>query len=165
MDANDLISKYKTRNPYTIARLENIIILEGELGDLYGYYHEVLGKKIIHMHEDLPDYFHRYVVAHLLHPAVNNLKNLHMIKRKSSYEYSKEEIAANKFAIELMVDEDELKELGYEGLMIKYKMSVEDIADLQTRLSSVLVKEAPLDELMKTVLTDFKNGEERYGKN
>ena len=139
MKALDVIKKHNTRNPYTIARLENIIVIDENLGNVYGYYHEIGGKKFIHINEDVPEYFHRYLLAHLLYPALSDAKEMQFIKQKASYTYSSTEIPANKFAIELLLDDSELQTVGsYESLMQKYKMSEDDINELKHRLNRLL---------------------------
>lgn len=139
MKALDIIKKHNTRNPYTIARLENIIVIDEHLGNVYGYYNKLDGQKFIHINEDVPEYFHRYLLAHLLYPALNDLEDMQFIKQKASYTYSSTEIPANKFAIELLLDDLELQNIGsYEKLMQKYQMSENDINDLKDRLNRLL---------------------------
>lgn len=139
MKALDVIKKHNTRNPYTIARLENIEVIDEPLGEVNGYYQNLNGLKFIHLNIDVPEYFHRYILAHLLYPALMDTNDMQFIKRKASYTYSSTEIPANKFAIELLLDDSELQTTGsFEKLMQKYKMSEDDINDLKDRLSSLL---------------------------
>lgn len=164
MNANDVLKKHQTRNPYTIARLENIILVDEDLGNVYGYYHKVDQQKFIHVNENVPEFFHRYILAHLLYPALNDLKDMQFIKQKASYYFSSKEADSNKFAIELLVDEEELKEEGsYTALMKKYKMTPDDINNLKERLNRLLPS-LDFEDQVDHVIRKFK-GEEQHGKN
>lgn len=113
--------------------------MDEPLGSVYGYYHEVDGNKIIHINEDVPEYFHRYLVAHLLYPALLDKEDMQFIRQKASYTYSSTEIPSNRFAIELLLDDSELQTIGsFEKLMQKYKMSEDDINDLKHRMNRLL---------------------------
>lgn len=151
-----MIKKHNTNNPYTIARLEQITVMDEPLGNIYGYYHEVDGNKIIHINEDVPEYFHKYLVAHLLYPALSESKDMQFIKQKASYTYSSTEIPANRFAIELLLDDLELQTSGsFERLMKKYKMTDEDINDLKHRLH-LLLPSMDFETQVTSVIEQFR---------
>ena len=82
MEAKDIIEKYNSRNPYEIARKENIIVVFEPLGNIYGYYNTVLGVRFIHINEDVPEHFQRNIVSRLLYPALNSKEEIQFITRK-----------------------------------------------------------------------------------
>lgn len=82
LEAKDIIEKYNTRNPYEIARKENIIVVFEPLGNIYGYYNIVLGVRFIHINEDVPEHFQRDIVSRLLYPALNSKEEIQFITRK-----------------------------------------------------------------------------------
>ncbi|EMT38213.1 putative Zn peptidase [Thermoanaerobacter thermohydrosulfuricus WC1] len=106
-----LIKKYKTSDPYELANYLNIIVLIDNLDEsIRGYFHYFKRNKIIHINSKLSDKDKRIVLAHelghaILHPRLNIIfmeRNTYFIKSKYEYE-------ANKFAAELLIDDDDLK--------------------------------------------------------
>lgn len=102
-----LVLKYKTRDPYKIAKELEIIILEENLGSIQGYYNEVLDYKFIHVNTNLTDHKKRFVVAHelghaLLHPNLNHF----FLTNHTLLSIDKYEKEANLFAFKLICDEN-----------------------------------------------------------
>ena len=82
LEAKDIIEKYNSRNPYEIARKENIIVVFEPLGNIYGYYNNVLGIRFIHINENVQEHLQRDIVECLLYPALNNKEKIQFITRK-----------------------------------------------------------------------------------
>ena len=51
----ELLTKYKSRNPFAIANFLNITILYEELGSIKGYFNKAYGCKFIHINQNLPE--------------------------------------------------------------------------------------------------------------
>lgn len=101
--------KYGTRNPYSLCRMLKIKILYLDLVEIKGIYKKVLTNKFIVINENLDDFCQRVVLAHelghaLLHHSkeIQTLKDYDLFPRFSN----RLEMEANKFAAELIIDED-----------------------------------------------------------
>ena len=152
------MEKHHTRNPYEIARKENIIVVFEPLGNIYGYYNNAMGQKFIHINEELPEYFQRYVVAHLLYKAFTNSDEMQFLKQKISRKHTPSEIEANKFAIYLAFDVNELEKSGFFEQLIKvYGMTDEDIIDLSNRFKGLWKDEAGenIEEQISHIFTKY----------
>ncbi|AKL94979.1 putative Zn peptidase [Clostridium aceticum] len=113
-----IIEKHKTNNPFEIAKEKNIIVIFEKLAKIRGYYEYNKRCKYIHINEDLPSEEQHLVCAHelghaLLHPKVNII----FITSNTLFVKNKFEIEANKFAAELLIQDDLLH--NYEGLSIE----------------------------------------------
>lgn len=140
------MEKHHTRNPYEIARKENIIVVFEPLGNIYGYYNNAIGQKFIHINEELPEYFQRYVVTHLLYKAFNNSDEMQFLKQKTSNRFTASEIEANKFAAYLKFDEKELEEAGsIKQVLQNHGMRNKDFDDLSNRILHFWGNEAGTD--------------------
>ena len=112
-----LFNKYRTKDPYTLASHLNIYIHELPFeGDL-GMYTFIQKKKVIILSDTLDEFQKRFVLAHelghaILHPRCNSYF-LRKHTNAKTFFYEKE---ANTFAAELIISDDELKdvlEYGY----------------------------------------------------
>lgn len=92
--------KFKSNDPYQIAKDNGIMVIVEPLANIHGYYNNVLGKKFIHVNDMLPEYFRRFVVAHMLYGATYKPNEMMFLREKSTF--TKTEVAANKFASELL---------------------------------------------------------------
>ncbi len=110
-----LVKKHMSRNPIEIADNLGIIILYEPLGNINGYYSAAFRQKFIHINRDLPEHKIKFTAAHelghaILHPKLNTL----FLKEKTYMSVNKFEIQANKFAINLLISDEQLDE--HEGL-------------------------------------------------
>lgn len=142
MIVENLIKIHKTNNPYIIAERLNIKILDDELGEILGYYHQLHGQKFIHVNGSLKWYRKEFIVAHLLYHALTNdddkiifWKNREQYwKENRKQKRSKYEDEGNRFATKLLFRTTKLslKELcESKGLNdLEYKEVVKLLEDL-----------------------------------
>lgn len=130
-----LARKYRTRNPFEIARARNIITVFAPLIDIRGFYQYFQRNNIIYIDEGLPEHEQRFVCAHELgHFFLHKGKNAIFMDTKAGLNTSKYEIEANEFAACLLIPEEVIREnnhctteqlsrlLGHEEALIELRM-------------------------------------------
>lgn len=132
--ASSVKAKYGTSDPFDIARKCSITIIVEPLGNVQGYYNNAFGKKFIHLNEDLPEYYQRYVVAHLLYRAFTSPEEMLFLKSKTATRFTESEAEANRFAVNLMISDEDLTYLSADEIMSKYGLSNADKEELYERL-------------------------------
>jgi Zn-dependent peptidase ImmA (M78 family) len=130
-----LVKKYRTRDPYTIAKGERIEIKYKYLSHSSpkGIFKRVLRKKyiIINMTRIIDDFDLRIVLAHELGHAIRHSSNsAFFLHDHTFYNRGKFEIEANEFAAELLIDEDKIDKLylmscSIEQLACSYEVPIE----------------------------------------
>lgn len=106
-----LVKKHHTRNPFEIADSLGIIILYEPLGSINGYYNTAFRQKFIHINCDLPDYKKTFTAAHELgHAILHPKSNTPFLKEKTYISVNKMELEANRFAVNLLITDEELEE-------------------------------------------------------
>ena len=102
---SSLVKAHETRNPYKIAKELGVIIIEEDLGEVYGYYNWYKRIKFLHINSNLSYREKLVTCAHELghaicHPSENTpaLTHSNLI---SEYKIEKE---ANYFATKLLID-------------------------------------------------------------
>lgn len=145
-------------DPYQVAKDNNVLVIAEPLGAVLGYYGKVADQKIIHVHEELPEYFHRYVVAHMLYGAIERPEEMLLLKEKKALQFTEAEKAANTYAMELLLAGEDLGSV--EDLMAKHGMSEEDQKDLSLRLTRVFGYQGGLSlpEQVRHVIATYRNG-------
>lgn len=120
-EINLLYKKYKTKNPYEIADAMGVIIHKQNLGKCTRglYYYSRRIKQII-IHDDLPEWMEKFVLAHelghlVMHPKYNAPFLQSTLLTKDRYE-----IEANAFAAHLLISDKELEDL--------WEYSLDDLA-------------------------------------
>ena len=109
--ADSLIRKYKTRNPVEIAKAKGIVVLFENLGTINGYYCKQLRQKQIHINYNLPEHLIRFTAAHELgHAIMHPDENTPFLRSNTYFVIDKLEIEANRFAVELLIPDDEIQE-------------------------------------------------------
>ena len=111
-----------------------VVLQIGSLGNKCGCYMFLKNHRCIFLNEDLNETEMRLVMAHeLAHAILHRKENCYFIRNKTLFLNSKKEIEANKFAVELLIDEDTLKEykeftteqlsrlLGYDRKLIELR--------------------------------------------
>ena len=108
-EVNKLVKKYRTNNPFEIAKGENIIILYENLGSINGYYNKYARQKFIHINENLDPVMQMTTCAHELgHAHIHPNSNTPFFRKNSFYSINKLEKQANYFSAQLLIDENRL---------------------------------------------------------
>lgn len=104
---------YNTHNPFEIADHLGILYQFGNL-DFEGCYMFLKNHRYIFINQGLPDQEKQLVMAHELgHAILHRKENCYFIRNKTLLLNSKNEIEANKFAVELLIDNTFLEEHNY----------------------------------------------------
>lgn len=100
-----LVECYETRNPYKIAKQMGVIIIEEDLGEVYGYYNWYKRIKFLHINSNLSEREKLVTCAHELGHAIchpnENTPALTQTNLVSEFKVEKE---ANYFATKLLID-------------------------------------------------------------
>lgn len=119
-----LKKKYDTNNPFKIAKELNIIILYEELGTIKGYYNSFSRQKFIHINNNLCEEEKLFTCAHELgHALMHPKANTPFLKNNTLFSINRLEIEANQFAVDLLINDFELKTLIEENLYTTYQLS------------------------------------------
>lgn len=126
--------KFETNNPFEIADRLGILYQFGNL-EFEGCYMFLKNHRYIFINQNLPENETLLVMAHELgHAILHRKQNCYFIRNKTLLLNSKNEIEANKFAVELLVSDDILEEykdctleqisraLGYHQKLIELRL-------------------------------------------
>lgn len=117
--ANKLMNKYKTNDPFYIAKCKGIQIIFEPLGNIYGYYNYYKRIKMIHINERLNETLQRFTCAHELgHALLHHDINTSFLKANTLFSTNKIEREANTFAVELLMPDEYLYEFKNTDLTI-----------------------------------------------
>ena len=106
-----LCRKYKTRNPYTLASELGIIVQYGEKMDkVRGFYLYDSGIKLICLGNNLPNCTERFVLSHEIGYAILHKQSSAPFLQSTFLSVDKMEREANKFAVELIITDEDLQE-------------------------------------------------------
>ena len=106
-----LCRKYKTRNPYTLASELGIIVQYGEKMDkVRGFYLYDSGIKLICLGNNLPNCTERFVLSHEIGHAILHKQSSAPFLQSTFLSVDKMEREANKFAVELIITDEDLQE-------------------------------------------------------
>ena len=131
MDVKEYVSimrkKAKTGDVFELIDYFNINVIETDLGSsTLGMYRYIKRNKFIFLNNDLEHYQKKFVLAHELgHAILHSDLNCFFLEKKTLYLKNKFEIEANKFAVGLLVSDDDLKEL--EGYTIEQMSAILNI--------------------------------------
>ena len=104
-----LVKKYDTRNPLELIRVLNVILIYAPLVGVRGFYQYYQRNNIIYIDEKLPERERKFVVAHELgHMFFHKKSNFIFMDTHTNFNCAKYEIEANKFAMELLISDDDL---------------------------------------------------------
>ena len=117
-DIKKLVSYYKkkfnTSNPFELAKQLHIEVLVGDIGSKDGCYMYLKKHKCIFLNENLDEHLRNFVMAHELgHAIMHPKQNCYFIRNNTFLLNSKTENEANKFAIELLVSDEDIEENKY----------------------------------------------------
>jgi len=114
-----LVQIHETRNPYKIANNLGIIVIEEELGEIFGYYNKFKNIRMIHINSSLSERAKIITCSHELgHCILHPDENTPMLSEITIVSELKVEKEANYFATNLTIDGSH-KEYG---LLCKYEI-------------------------------------------
>ena len=108
----NLITKYRTRNPFKLAKSLGIIIRYDNLGEVRGLFKKILKRKYIFINSNLSEFDQRIVCCHELGHAILHSSSEYqfLINDTNLLRRSKLEDEANIFASYLLIQNDEVFE-------------------------------------------------------
>lgn len=121
---NELVKKYGTSDPYEIADIKNIKIIEYDLHhDILGFYKYIRRNMFIFINMNLDYKEKKFTCSHELgHSQLHTRLNTPFLRRKTLFSVDKIENEANRFAVELLLTDEKLCEYR------DTKLSLEEIA-------------------------------------
>lgn len=106
-----LSKKYKTNDPFKLARELDILVVYENLGSILGYFDAHFRMKTIHINENAPEELKGFICAHELGHAILHAKvNTPFLSAYTLYSVGKIERQANTFAVELLLPDENLSE-------------------------------------------------------
>jgi Zn-dependent peptidase ImmA (M78 family) len=109
--ATKLAAKYKTNDPFTIADLRGINVLDCPMKSTFGYYSKYRRVQNIILNSNIPEELRSFVCAHELgHAICHPDLNTQWLKENTLFSVNKIERQASTFAIELLVPDEILLE-------------------------------------------------------
>jgi len=133
--ANFTVKKYKTRDPFQIAKEKNIILVYAHLIDIRGFYQYFQRQHIICIDQDLSDQEKKFVCAHELgHMMMHKNANKVYMDTQTFFNTNKFETEANTFAVNLLIPDETIVEnknytteqfsrlLGYNQKLIELRL-------------------------------------------
>lgn len=111
-----LVINHETRDPFQIAKNLGILVVEEDLGEIYGFYNKENRIKMIHINSKLNQLNKRITAAHELgHAILHPSENTPMLSKITIVSELKIEKEANYFATNLLVDKKNALEECSEG--------------------------------------------------
>lgn len=108
---DELCRKYKTRNPYELAKAMDIIIMYGDgMEKVRGFYLYANRIKLICISNNLPEYVEKFVLSHEIGHSVMHKTSSAPFLQSTFLSLDRMEIDANKFAAELVIPDEDLME-------------------------------------------------------
>ena len=108
---DSLVRKYKTRNPFEIISHLNVIVVFYPLHGVKGFYQYFQRNNIIYIDESLSENEKKFVCAHELgHMFLHKNANAIFMDSLTQLNISKYEIAADRFAINLLLSDADIEE-------------------------------------------------------
>ena len=133
-----LKKKYDTSDPFEIAHQMKVEYIIGPMGSYSGCYMYLKRHRCIFLNENLTEHELRFVMSHELgHAILHKDQNCYFIRHKTLLSCEKIEIEANRFALELLIDDSVLEEnrhltieqlsrlLGYREELLKLRLPME----------------------------------------
>lgn len=122
---NDLVTEFKTRNPFELCDCLNIPILYEPLGNIKGFFQNILNTPIIHLNSNLNEHEVNCVLSHELgHAVLHKDLNVCFLKHYTFSITDKYENEANKFTAELLIEDSSLIDI----LEISNLITCEDLS-------------------------------------
>ena len=112
-----IVKKFKTRSPYELTSSMGIILRREELGSILGYYYRAYRIKHIVLNSDLEfmSPIEKYVLSHELgHSVMHPNANTPFLRANTYLSVDRMEIEANKFAMQLLISDNDIQEYAIE---------------------------------------------------
>jgi len=108
--AESLVRKYKTRDPFRIAKARGYVIIRCPLSGIRGFYQHLQRRYVIYIHNGLTHQEERMVCAHELgHILLHRGENRIFAEKNTYFQTSRREIEADRFALDLLYDDEDLR--------------------------------------------------------
>ena len=109
--AESLVRKYKTRDPFRIAKALGFVVVHAPMQGIRGFYQYIKRCYVIYIDSSLDDHAARFVCAHeighaLMHRGLNRI----FMDSHTYFQTNRYEIDANRFAVDLLYDDDALRD-------------------------------------------------------
>ena len=109
--ADSLVRKYKTHDPFKIAAEFGIQVVFLPLRGIRGFFRAMKRCKFIFIDSELDEYSARFVCAHELgHAVLHRGYNRIFMDNNTYFKTSRYEIEADRFAVDLIYDDDDLRD-------------------------------------------------------
>lgn len=103
--------KYRTSDPFELARCLGIVVLFEDLGTVNGYFNTVCRQRFIHINQNLSEHEQRLTLAHELgHALLHPTDNTYFLRSKTRFSVGSLEHEANLFAVCFLIPDEELSE-------------------------------------------------------
>ena len=106
-----IVRKYRTRDPFEMIKGMNVILVYYPLEGVHGFYQYFQRNNIIYLDERLSKNEQRFVLAHELgHMFLHKKANAIFMDTRTQFNTDKFELEANTFAIDLLLPDSLLEE-------------------------------------------------------
>lgn len=123
---NQLVKKHHTRNPFAIAEALDVIVMHYPL-EMRGMYFYASRCHMIYINDTLSNHEKRLVCAHELgHMIMHKGTNSIFLSRSTHLNTSKYEIEANRFAINLLISDEDI----WEHVWTYNDLTLQQLSDL-----------------------------------
>lgn len=107
--AESLVRKFKTRDPFRIASELGYIVIRAPLKGIRGFWKYVSRRHIIVIHDGLTDMQAQFTLAHEIgHVLMHRGHNRIYTDKNTYFQSNRQEIEANRFALDLMYGDEDL---------------------------------------------------------
>lgn len=108
--AEFLARKFRTRDPFRIAQELGYIVIRTPLRDIRGFWHHIQRQHTIFIDDRLSEPEARFVCAHELgHIQLHRGHNRIYMDSNTYFQTNRQEIEANRFAVDLLYDDADLR--------------------------------------------------------
>lgn len=136
--ADALVRKYGTHDPFRIAREMGLLVIQTPLQGIRGFYQYVKRCGILYIDSGLGEREARFVCAHELgHALLHRGTNRIFMDTHTHFVVNRYEIEADRFAVDLLFDDDDLREFLEHPVQVAADCMGVSVALAQYRLQSV----------------------------
>lgn len=108
--AASLVRKHKTRDPFRIAEDRGYVVIRCPLRGVRGIYQHLQRRYVIYINSNLTDLEARFVCAHEIgHIMLHRGENRIFTDTNTYFQTNRQEIEANRFAVDLLYDDEDLR--------------------------------------------------------